>query len=224
MQIVGLFLVIVALWCGYCGVQSFNPLSLSIAILASPSGAQALLSQAKSQRDSTTATAPSSSSNSSSSGSTSGGGGAGKGVEFASVSASSAGNYSYFSKYTIPGGGGFGASRPGGRTHQGIDFVMPSGTPLYSPFSGTVINHPNLNSLAGNQVEVKLSDGYTFFVDHVRQFLLSSGSTVTAGTEIALSGGGANDPGKGDATGPHAHVELHTPSGQAVPFNTHAFG
>lgn len=211
MELVGLFLVIVAIWCGYCGVESFNPLSLAIAILSSPSSSADVIAQAKGQRDSSAATPT---------GSTS------------SVSAGSytptnplqplGGVYGPFSGYSIADS--FAGHVARHSTAPGIDFSTPSGTTLYSPFSGTVYNKPNLNSLAGNQVVVKLSNGYTFAIDHVKAFLLGNGTHITAGQAIALSGGGANDPGKGDATGPHAHVQLQTPSGAYIPFNSIPFG
>lgn len=49
MQVVGMFLLIVSIWTMYCGVNSFNPFGLLLAILGSPNGAQGLIAQAKSQ-------------------------------------------------------------------------------------------------------------------------------------------------------------------------------
>lgn len=213
MELVGLFLVIVALWCGYCGVESFNPLSLAIAILSAPTSSADVIAQAKSQRDSSAAT-PTGSMNPGS-------------VYAGSYSPTNplqplGGTYGPFSGYKIADT--FAGHIARHSTAPGIDFSMPSGTTLYSPFSGTVYNKPNVNPLAGNQVVVKLANGYTFAIDHVKGFLLANGSHINAGQAIALSGGGANDPGKGDATGPHAHVQLQNASGGYIPFNSIPFG
>jgi hypothetical protein len=49
MQVVGVFLLILSIWTMYCGVNSFNPFSILLAILSSPTGAQGIIAQAKSE-------------------------------------------------------------------------------------------------------------------------------------------------------------------------------
>lgn len=220
MELVGLF-IIISVWGFYCGLESFNPLTVALAILNSPTGAAAIIAQAKAQRDSTVAV--SSGATAANPSAVTGGPSTVSGGDYLQLGGKSlTGTYGPFSGYTISDS--FAGHLARHSTAPGIDFTMPSGTTLYSPFSGTVINRPNYNGAAGNQVAVKLANGYTFAIDHVKGFLLGNGTHISAGTAIALSGGGANDPGKGDATGPHAHVQLQTPSGQYVPFNSIKFG
>lgn len=213
MELVGLFLIIASIWGLYCGVESFNPLAVALAILNSPNGAAGIVASAKAQRDASVAVQQTSADNTN----------AAPGVNpFSLTTNLGSGKYGPFAGYNIVSG--FGDTKGRSTPHQGIDFQMPVGTALYSPFSGTVINHPNYNSAAGNQVVVKLANGYTFMIDHVSKFLLNNGTKITAGQEIALSGGAKGAPGSGDSSGPHAHVELRTPGNQAVVFNSIPFG
>lgn len=220
MELVGLFLIIASVWGFYCGLESFNPLTVALAILNSPTGAADIIAAAKTQRDSTIAVSSQGSGAAAVPGSqVVGGAGANDSLPLGGKSLS--GTYGPFSQYNVTDS--FAGHIARHSTAPGIDFGTPSGTTLYSPFSGTVVNRPNYNGAAGNQVAVKLANGYTFAIDHVKGFLLGNGTRISAGTAIAVSGGAPGDPGRGDATGAHAHVQLQTPSGQYVPFNSIPF-
>ena len=98
------------------------------------------------------------------------------------------------------------------KNHKGIDISFKSGTQLTSPLDGTVekaspnvgrcggfimINHGNFN---GKNVKTKYC--------HIKKFDVSTGDQVKQGQNIGLSGGGKNDVGRGNATGPHLHFEV----------------
>ncbi|MFJ9814982.1 peptidoglycan DD-metalloendopeptidase family protein [Streptomyces sp. NPDC101151] len=87
--------------------------------------------------------------------------------------------------------------------HTGVDFVVPTGTSLKAVGAGTVVS-AGWGGAYGNQVVIKLSDGYYAQYGHLSQLSVSAGQTVTAGQQIGLSGA------TGNVTGPHLHFEIRT--------------
>ncbi|MEV5169667.1 LysM peptidoglycan-binding domain-containing M23 family metallopeptidase [Streptomyces flaveolus] len=87
--------------------------------------------------------------------------------------------------------------------HTGVDFVVPTGTPLKAVAAGTVVS-AGWGGAYGNQVVIKLNDGYYAQYGHLSQLSVSAGQTVTAGQQIGLSGA------TGNVTGPHLHFEIRT--------------
>ncbi|MFF4568572.1 peptidoglycan DD-metalloendopeptidase family protein [Streptomyces sp. NPDC001410] len=87
--------------------------------------------------------------------------------------------------------------------HTGVDFVVPTGTPLKAVAAGTVVS-AGWGGAYGNQVVIKLNDGYYAQYAHLSQLSVSAGQTVTAGQQIGLSGA------TGNVTGPHLHFEIRT--------------
>ncbi|MFF4029161.1 peptidoglycan DD-metalloendopeptidase family protein [Streptomyces sviceus] len=87
--------------------------------------------------------------------------------------------------------------------HTGVDFVVPTGTPLKAVGAGTVVS-AGWGGAYGNQVVIKLADGYYAQYAHLSQLSVSAGQTVTAGQQIGLSGA------TGNVTGPHLHFEIRT--------------
>jgi len=79
MELVGLFLIIASAWGIYCGLESFNPVTLVLAILNSSSGASGIISAAKAERDSSIASASVDVGGSTGNGYAGGGGGGGGG-------------------------------------------------------------------------------------------------------------------------------------------------
>ncbi|HYH27866.1 MAG TPA: peptidoglycan DD-metalloendopeptidase family protein [Actinomycetota bacterium] len=102
----------------------------------------------------------------------------------------------------------WGAPRSGGRSHQGVDMMAPSGTPVYAAQSGTV-RHSS-SSLGGISAQVVGKD--TTYYMHLRGYSdVGSGQQVSAGTLIGYVGD------TGNATGsPHLHFEYHPGGGGAV--------
>ncbi|MEU2786596.1 LysM peptidoglycan-binding domain-containing M23 family metallopeptidase [Streptomyces sp. NPDC007110] len=87
--------------------------------------------------------------------------------------------------------------------HTGVDFSAPSGTPLKAVGAGTVVS-AGWGGAYGNQVVIRLADGYYAQYAHLSSLSVSSGQTVTAGQQIGLSGA------TGNVTGPHLHFEIRT--------------
>ncbi|MFG2126742.1 peptidoglycan DD-metalloendopeptidase family protein [Streptomyces sp. NPDC048751] len=87
--------------------------------------------------------------------------------------------------------------------HTGVDFVVPTGTPLKAVAAGTVVS-AGWGGAYGNQVVIKLNDGYYAQYAHLSSIAVSAGQTVTEGQQIGLSGA------TGNVTGPHLHFEIRT--------------
>ncbi|TCR20353.1 M23 family metallopeptidase [Streptomyces sp. BK205] len=87
--------------------------------------------------------------------------------------------------------------------HTGVDFVVPTGTSLKAVAAGTVVS-AGWGGAYGNQVVIKLNDGYYAQYAHLSQLSVSAGQTVSEGQQIGLSGA------TGNVTGPHLHFEIRT--------------
>jgi len=105
----------------------------------------------------------------------------------------------------------FGAPRPGGRKHQGIDLLAPLGTPIYAAQSGRF--EENYNDLGGISALVYAGNGdYTYYAHMSSYAGVPNGAHVAAGTMIGHVGN------TGDANGGpyHLHFEFHPGGGAAV--------
>jgi murein DD-endopeptidase MepM/ murein hydrolase activator NlpD len=87
--------------------------------------------------------------------------------------------------------------------HTGVDFVAPTGTSLKAVGAGTVVS-AGWGGAYGNQVVIKLADGYYAQYAHLSSIGVSAGQSVTGGQQIGLSGA------TGNVTGPHLHFEIRT--------------
>lgn len=86
-------------------------------------------------------------------------------------------------------------------THQGLDFRVPSGTPVAAVNSGRVILAGPL-FFEGNCVMIDHGQGLLTLYLHLSKFSVKKGDDVKKGQEIGLSGG------TGRATGPHLHLAV----------------
>ena len=84
-------------------------------------------------------------------------------------------------------------------THQGLDFRVPSGTPVAAVNSGRVILARPL-FFEGNCVVIDHGQGLLTLYLHLSTFSVKEGDDVNKGQPIGLSGG------TGRATGPHLHL------------------
>jgi len=84
-------------------------------------------------------------------------------------------------------------------THWGLDFRVPSGTPVAAMNDGTVLLARPLY-FEGNFVVLDHGQGLLTIYMHLSEFKVKEGDQVKRGQVIALSGG------TGRATGPHLHV------------------
>jgi murein DD-endopeptidase MepM/ murein hydrolase activator NlpD len=87
--------------------------------------------------------------------------------------------------------------------HTGVDFVVPTGTSLKAVGAGTVVS-AGWGGAYGNQVVIRLADGYYAQYAHLSSLSVSSGQSVSEGQQIGLSGA------TGNVTGPHLHFEIRT--------------
>jgi murein DD-endopeptidase MepM/ murein hydrolase activator NlpD len=85
--------------------------------------------------------------------------------------------------------------------HQGLDFRVPSGTPVAAMNNGTVLLARPLY-FEGNFVVIDHGQGLLTLYLHLSEFKVKEGDRVKRGQEIGLSGG------TGRATGPHLHVAV----------------
>lgn len=85
--------------------------------------------------------------------------------------------------------------------HQGLDFAVPTGTPVDALNRGTVILARPL-FFEGGCVVLDHGQGLMTIYMHLSKIEVKEGDQVNRGQEIALSGG------TGRATGPHLHVAV----------------
>ena len=100
----------------------------------------------------------------------------------------------------------WGAARSGGRSHEGVDMMAPSGTPLVAVESGYA--EFKTTRLGGNSVWVNGNSGTRYFYAHLSAWEGSS-RNVSQGEVIGYVGA------TGNTTANHLHFELR-PGGRAV--------
>jgi murein DD-endopeptidase MepM/ murein hydrolase activator NlpD len=86
-------------------------------------------------------------------------------------------------------------------SHLGLDFRVPSGTPVAAMNTGTVLLARPLY-FEGNCVVIDHGQGLLTIYMHLSQFTVKEGDRVKRGQQVGLSGG------TGRATGPHLHVAV----------------
>lgn len=94
-----------------------------------------------------------------------------------------------------------------GRQHTGVD-LSANGANVKSPADGVVEIAATLNDDCGGTIKINHPDGFQTGYCHMKKINVKPGNTVRQGDVIGISGGGANDPGKGRSDGPHLHFTL----------------
>ncbi|MGH9137936.1 MAG: murein hydrolase activator EnvC family protein [Acidimicrobiales bacterium] len=102
----------------------------------------------------------------------------------------------------------WGAPRSGGRRHQGVDMMSPTGTPTVAPVGGRVEHRGN--SIGGLSWHLYGDDGHYYYGTHLSAYANQGAGHVAAGTVIGYVGS------TGNASAPHLHFEIHPNGGAAV--------
>lgn len=108
----------------------------------------------------------------------------------------------------------FGRTTDSGRlyasgTHDGVDFGIPTGTPVHATLGGTVmeVNEGAVqNCQYGKWVLVKHANGLATLYAHLSSISVSKGQAVGSGSVLGYSGM------TGYATGPHLHLTVYNAS------------
>lgn len=103
----------------------------------------------------------------------------------------------------------WGAPRSGGRRHQGVDMLAPTGTPLQAVIGGEVVQRDN--SLGGITVSLRGDNGNRYYYAHLSAYEGPEGRV-----EIGQVIGYVGDTGNAHGT-PHLHFEIRPQGG--VPVN-----
>jgi murein DD-endopeptidase MepM/ murein hydrolase activator NlpD len=89
--------------------------------------------------------------------------------------------------------------------HTGVDFAVPTGTPIYAASSGKVLEaatQVSWGSSYGTSVVIDHGQGRRAVYAHLSKLLVKKGDAVTDGQLIGMSGN------TGNSTGPHLHFEV----------------
>ncbi len=85
--------------------------------------------------------------------------------------------------------------------HKGIDLAVPTGTQIYAPADGTVVNIWYDKS-CGNGLKIAHGMGYETVYCHLQSVNVTNGAKVQKNSVVALSGN------TGGSTGPHLHYAI----------------
>ncbi|MFJ7497259.1 M23 family metallopeptidase [Streptomyces sp. NPDC097727] len=113
------------------------------------------------------------------------------------------------SSYTITSTFGQAGSMWSSGHHTGLDFAAPTGTPIKAVHGGT-IKSAGWSGSYGYRTVLELDDGTELWFCHQSSIGVSVGQKVTTGETIGRVGA------TGNVTGPHLHLEVHTPDGTGL--------
>lgn len=105
-----------------------------------------------------------------------------------------------------------------GRTHTGVDLAADAAN-VKSPADGVVEVADMKNDDCGGTIMINHADGYKTGYCHMQKINVRAGQLVKKGEVIGVSGGGANDPGRGRSDGRHLHFTLRKDGQLVDPMN-----
>jgi murein DD-endopeptidase MepM/ murein hydrolase activator NlpD len=111
--------------------------------------------------------------------------------------------------YTITSTFGESGSMWASGYHTGLDFAAPTGTPIKAVHGGTV-KSAGWSGSYGYRTVLELPDGTELWFCHQSSMTVTAGQKVTTGELIGRVGA------TGNVTGPHLHLEVHTPGGTGI--------
>ncbi|MFB7472403.1 M23 family metallopeptidase [Kitasatospora sp. NPDC056184] len=100
--------------------------------------------------------------------------------------------------------------------HTGVDFAIPTGTPLLAVGNATVVS-AGWDGAYGKEVVLRLADGRYAQYAHMSSLSVSAGQRVAAGQQIGRSGT------TGNSTGPHLHFEIRSANQYGAVINPIAY-
>lgn len=98
-----------------------------------------------------------------------------------------------------------------GKSHGGIDYGLPEGTPVFASADGTIQATPYDAPGFGNYIKLVTDDGTELFYGHLSSKNAAGGARVKAGDLVGYSGN------SGKSTGPHLHFEVRKGSTKMDP-------
>ncbi|MEU8523460.1 peptidoglycan DD-metalloendopeptidase family protein [Streptomyces sp. NPDC048577] len=113
------------------------------------------------------------------------------------------------SSYTLTSTYGQAGSMWSSGYHTGLDFAAPTGTPVKAVHGATVTS-AGWSGSYGYRIVLELADGTEVWYCHLSSMTVSVGQSVGTGDTIGRVGA------TGNVTGPHLHLEVHTPGGDGV--------
>ena len=121
---------------------------------------------------------------------------------------------------------GFGPRNIGGgasKNHGGIDLGTRSGSPAYAVADGVVrsAKDTSAGNGCGGFVKIKHKD-YTTKYCHLKKWVVKKGDKVEKGQIIGYTGGGKNDPFRGNSMGAHLHYEVKRGGTNINPTRVHS--
>ena len=115
----------------------------------------------------------------------------------------------------VAGQVGSGFRDPDRPDHEGIDYPIPAGSPVYAAKDGNIVSARTERGF-GYTIRIDHGNGVSTLYAHLREYVKTSGR-VRAGEMIARSGGVPGEPGAGRSTGAHLHFELIVGNSQVDP-------
>jgi murein DD-endopeptidase MepM/ murein hydrolase activator NlpD len=108
-------------------------------------------------------------------------------------------------------------------THNGVDFGIPTGTPVKAVLGGTVTATGNTDLQSGcysygKWVLLKHANGLSTLYGHLSSISVSQGGSVETGGLVGLSGN------TGYSTGPHLHLTVFATQGMRVQIYSSSIG
>jgi len=99
------------------------------------------------------------------------------------------------------------------KSHMGLDFAAPTGTPIYATSDGIIKFSGFSTNGYGNHVIINHGFGYETLYGHMVRVTATQGQQVKRGQVIGYVGS------TGKSTGPHLHYEVHKSGVQVDPIN-----
>ncbi len=96
------------------------------------------------------------------------------------------------------------------KLHDGIDLMLPTGTPIHAALTGRISRVRSDHPVAGNTITLVSPAGWSIYYAHLSEVDVEPGEQVRRGQLLGLTGA------TGRVTGPHLHLAVYSPGGGPV--------